>query len=114
MSDVIHNDERSRISKWSMEKEDDIVYCHHVKVEILWVNLTEMWRQLSTVNLERVRNVWAGAIDWQVILLKAEADRMSVVEIIQREHMDWKTGKGKRHSFEKGFLRDFGLKYLAS
>lgn len=98
-----------------MEKEDDIVYFHHVKIEVLWVNLRETCRtQLATVNLELVRNVWAGAIDWQVMALKVEADWMNVVEIIQRKHKDWKTGKGKRQNFEKGFLRDFGLKYLAN
>lgn len=52
------------------------------------MNPTEMCRrQLATVNLELTRNVYAGAIDWQVMAFKVEGDAMSVVETVQREHM---------------------------
>lgn len=45
---------------------------------------------------------------------KVEGDAMSVVETVQSEHMHWKKTGRKQRSFEIGFLRDFGLKYLAS
>lgn len=45
-------------------------------------------RQMTTVKLELVRNVWAGATDCQVMTLKVEADTVRVIEIVQRQRID--------------------------
>lgn len=47
-----------------MEEEYDKLYLLMLRLRCLWVNLTEMCRrQVTTVTLETVRNVSAGAID---------------------------------------------------